>query len=83
MAIDVSEKAIEVANINVANKKLNNQIQLIKTSIDLINEKFDLIVSNQPYLLHKSISSNIEHALFKSETDKYSLRKNFKSKLLI
>ena len=57
LAIDVSEKAIEVANINVANKKLNNQIQLIKTSIDLINEKFDLIVSNPPYLSKKELEN--------------------------
>jgi len=49
-AIDVSEEAIKVANININNKKLNNQIQLKHTTIDNINEKFDLIVSNPPYL---------------------------------
>ena len=49
-AIDISEEAIKVANANINNKKLNNQIQLKQTTIDKINEKFDLIVSNPPYL---------------------------------
>ena len=47
-AIDISEEAIKVANVNINNKKLNNQIQLRKTTLDNINEKFDLIVSNPP-----------------------------------
>ena len=50
MAIDISEKAIKVANTNINDKKLNNQIQVKHTTIDNINEKFDLIVSNPPYL---------------------------------
>ncbi len=57
MAIDISKEAIEVANLNVNNKKLNNQIQLRKTTLDNINEKFDLIVSNPPYLTKKELES--------------------------
>ena len=57
MAIDISEEAIKVANININNKKLNNQIQLKKTTIDNINEKFDLIVSNPPYLTKKELEN--------------------------
>ncbi|MDC1053677.1 peptide chain release factor N(5)-glutamine methyltransferase [Alphaproteobacteria bacterium] len=57
MAIDISEEAIKVANINIYNKKLNNQIQLRKTTIDNINEKFDLIVSNPPYLTKKELEN--------------------------
>ena len=53
MAIDISKEAIKVADININNKKLNNQIQLKNTTIDKINEKFDLIVSNPPYLTKK------------------------------
>ena len=49
-AIDISKKAIEVANKNINDKKLNSQILLKKSSIDNINNKFDLIVSNPPYL---------------------------------
>ena len=57
MATDISEEAIEVANKNINNKKLNNQIQLRKTTIDNINEKFDLIVSNPPYLTKKELEN--------------------------
>jgi len=57
MAIDISEEAIKVANFNINNKKLNNQIQLRKTTLDNINEKFDLIVSNPPYLTKKEIKN--------------------------
>ena len=55
MAIDISEEAIKVANTNINNKKLNNQIQLKHSTIDNINEKFDLIVSNPPYLTKKDL----------------------------
>ena len=64
IAIDISDKAIEVANKNINNKRLNNQIKLRKTSIDNIYEKFDLIVSNPPYLTKKeleNISSDIRN----------------------
>ena len=57
LAIDISDQAIQVANRNIINKKLNNQIQLKKASIDLINEKFDLIVSNPPYLTKKELEN--------------------------
>ena len=57
MAIDISEEAIKVANLNINNKKLNNQIQLRKTTLDNINKKFDLIVSNPPYLTKKEIKN--------------------------
>ena len=57
MAIDISEQAINVANLNVNNKKLNNQIQLKKITLDNINEKFDLIVSNPPYLTKKELEN--------------------------
>ena len=57
LAIDISNEAIKVANKNIIKKKLNNQIQLKKISIDLINEKFDLIVSNPPYLSKKELEN--------------------------
>jgi len=57
MAIDISKEAINVANININNKKLNNQIQLKHTIFDRINEKFDLIVSNPPYLTKKELEN--------------------------
>ena len=57
MAIDISKEAIKVANVNVNNKKLNNQIRLRKSNLDNINEKFDLIVSNPPYLTKKELDN--------------------------
>jgi len=57
MAIDISEEAIKVANLNINNKKLANQIKLRKTTLDSINEKFDLIVSNPPYLTKKELEN--------------------------
>ncbi len=57
MAIDISKEAIKVANVNINNKKLHNQIQLKQTTIDHINAKFDLIVSNPPYLTKKELEN--------------------------
>ena len=57
MATDISEEAIKVANKNINNKKLNKQIQLRKITLDNINEKFDLIVSNPPYLTKKELQN--------------------------
>ena len=57
IAIDIDDEAIKVANKNINNKKLNNQIQLKKTTIHNIGEKFDLIVSNPPYLTKKELEN--------------------------
>ena len=57
IATDISEEAIKAANKNINNKKLNNQIQLRKTTLDNINEKFDLIVSNPPYLTKQELQN--------------------------
>ena len=62
MAIDISKEATKVANININNKKLNNQIKLKQDTIDNIHEKFDLIVSNPPYLTKKELE-NISHEI--------------------
>jgi len=57
LAIDISEEAIKVARININKKKLNNQIQLKQTTTDSIDEKFDVIVSNPPYLTKKELEN--------------------------
>ena len=56
-AIDISEQAIEVANKNISSKKLQKQIKLVKINIDKIENKFDLIVSNPPYLSKKDFEN--------------------------
>ena len=53
VAIDISDQAIKVAKKNIIAKNLQKQIVLKKTTIDYINNKFDFIVSNPPYLSNK------------------------------
>tara|TARA_Y100001970_G_scaffold264282_1_gene350729 strand:- start:1544 stop:2374 length:831 start_codon:yes stop_codon:yes gene_type:complete len=50
IAIDISGHALNVAKKNITKKKYSRKIKLKKTTINKINEKFDLIVSNPPYL---------------------------------
>jgi release factor glutamine methyltransferase len=57
IAIDISDEAIKVANQNINKKKLNNQIQLKNATLDNIDDKFDLIVSNPPYLTKKELEN--------------------------
>lgn len=49
--VDISEKALEVAKLNSNNLNVNNRIKFIKNNWnDGINEKFDIIISNPPYI---------------------------------
>ena len=57
LAIDISKDAIKVADKNITEKKLQNQIKLKQTTIHNINENFDLIVSNPPYLKNKELEN--------------------------
>ena len=50
IAIDISEKALKVAKKNIENNFLNDRITLKNTNPKNINKKFDLIVSNPPYI---------------------------------
>tara|TARA_A100001011_G_scaffold212493_1_gene220728 strand:- start:1212 stop:2042 length:831 start_codon:yes stop_codon:yes gene_type:complete len=49
-AIDISQEALQVANKNLKIHNCDNQIQLKMIDFKDINSKFDLIVSNPPYL---------------------------------
>ena len=57
VAIDISEDAIKVANHNIKTKKLDKRIKLKKTSFENIEDNFDLIVSNPPYLTQNEINN--------------------------
>lgn len=51
IAIDKSFKAIKIARRNAANNKVKSQIQFKESNwFENINEKFDCIVSNPPYV---------------------------------
>ena len=49
-AIDISKTAINVAKKNIKLKKLEHQIDLKLIDINKIKDKYDIIVSNPPYL---------------------------------
>lgn len=67
-ATDISKTAFEVANINA--KKLNLDVNFINTSyLDGIDDSFDIIVSNPPYIknsykLDKWVLNEPKEALF-------------------
>ncbi len=57
LGIDICNKAISVAKINLETMKLNERASLKCRSIDTIyNKKFDLIVSNRPYIVKREIN---------------------------
>lgn len=51
-AIDISEDAIAVANMNVENHGLEGRVKVIKSDIfnQIPDKKYDLIISNPPYV---------------------------------
>ncbi len=49
-AIDISNKAINIAKKNIKSHKLSNQIKLKLLDLKNINTKYDIIVSNPPYI---------------------------------
>ena len=58
IGIDISKYAINVAKINAKMQQLENRIKLINTDIDkFFLGKYDLIVSNPPYIKKSKLSS--------------------------
>ena len=58
-AIDVSLEALKVAAINCARHKMTKRIQLVRSDLfaKLRNQKYDIIISNPPYVGHKEMKS--------------------------
>ena len=55
LGIDISKKSLINAKINL--KKFKNRVKLMKRSIDdITHTKFDLIVSNPPYIVKREIN---------------------------
>ena len=54
--IDISKKCLKISKINAINLKVDHRLKLIKTDVDkLISSKYDLIVSNPPYIVKKKL----------------------------
>lgn len=57
-AVDISPQALEVAKINVEKHHLEDQVHLIESDLyEQVTEKYDLIVSNPPYVSTKEYKS--------------------------
>jgi ribosomal protein L3 glutamine methyltransferase len=58
-AVDLSKDAISVAERNIADYHLNDRIELIQSDAftKLAGRKFDLIISNPPYVNAKSVAA--------------------------
>ena len=58
-ATDISEKALEVAEINAKNNEVEKSIKFIKSDLfkNIPKTKFDIIVSNPPYIKKEEIKN--------------------------
>ena len=58
-AVDISNKAINVAKLNAKNNNVENQITFVESDLfkQLPKEKYDIIVSNPPYIKKEIIES--------------------------
>jgi len=58
IGIDISKKAIQIANVNLKKHKLTQRTKFYRKSLnEIYQNKFDLIVSNPPYIVKKDIKN--------------------------
>lgn len=60
IGVDISEKALEICQKNVESHHLQNRLKLLKSDLFSIlnsSEKFDLIISNPPYISSQEIET--------------------------
>ena len=54
--IDISKKCLKISKINAINLNVDHRLKLIKTDVDkFVSSKYDLIVSNPPYIVKKKL----------------------------
>jgi release factor glutamine methyltransferase len=54
--IDISNKSLQISKVNGQKLRINNKLRLFKSNIDNFNTgKYDLIVSNPPYIKKSSL----------------------------
>lgn len=69
-ASDISNQALKIASKNISNFELQDKITLVNTNLlDNINQDFDVIVSNPPYIandytVENNLSYEPQNALF-------------------
>lgn len=76
-ALDVSENALKIAEENIKNLGLSEKVKTIKSNLfENVSEKYDLIVSNPPYIplsekatIQKEVSFDPDLALYTSDTN--------------
>jgi ribosomal protein L3 glutamine methyltransferase len=58
-AVDISDDALEVAKINVAEYELEDRVRLVRSDLfkDLGNERYDIIISNPPYVTSEAVAA--------------------------
>ena len=58
-AVDISEKALNIANKNAKENGVEGQITFVKSNLfeNLANDKYDMIVSNPPYIKQNLIKN--------------------------
>ena len=57
IGIDICKKAVLNARINLNRFNLKNRVKLLNKSVDqVLNKKFDLVVSNPPYIVKREIN---------------------------
>ena len=56
--VDISKNAVSIAKSNAKEQKLNNRVKFLNKSFeDIFSSRFDLIVSNPPYIDRKEIKN--------------------------